>query len=302
MSANDVIEAYVVDVMRRLPAKDRNDIGFELRELLKEMLGERAQTEGLAADDGMVLTMLRDFGTPAEVAARYRSPGLVIIPEDGTRSFALLSIAGVGLQWALTLPRVFDGEPLAVWWLTSGLGSLWWPGLLVMIALAAACIRQVRPIESAWRPRTLDPERISRRALALGLSWFAIGAVVMICLPLLVRSMPDPLPRIFAFDPDFLRRRAPLALLMWVASFAILAVAFSKGRWSPTLWRLQTALNLAWLALLSWWLATGDIFRVESTDGGAKLGIAFIMALIAMDLIYKVYRRRVRIGVPRIPG
>ena len=38
MNPNDVIEAFVRDVMRRVPAKDRNDIGMELRGLLAEML------------------------------------------------------------------------------------------------------------------------------------------------------------------------------------------------------------------------------------------------------------------------
>ena len=34
MNPNDVIESYVVDVVRRVPVKERNDIGVELRELL----------------------------------------------------------------------------------------------------------------------------------------------------------------------------------------------------------------------------------------------------------------------------
>ncbi len=75
MNPNDVIESYVVDVMRRVPAKDRNEVGLELRGLLTEMLDDHAQTAGRAADDAMVLGVLREFGTPAEIAARYRPPG-----------------------------------------------------------------------------------------------------------------------------------------------------------------------------------------------------------------------------------
>lgn len=112
MNQNDVIEAYVADVMRGVPRKDRNEIGLELRGLLTEMLADRALSEDKAADDAMVLAMLREFGTPADIAARYRPPGVVIIPAEHTKSFALLSIGGVGLQWALTLPRVFEGQPL----------------------------------------------------------------------------------------------------------------------------------------------------------------------------------------------
>ena len=59
MNPNDVIESYVADVVRRVPIKERNDIGFELRALLREMLDERAQAAGTAPDDAMVLEMLR---------------------------------------------------------------------------------------------------------------------------------------------------------------------------------------------------------------------------------------------------
>ena len=41
-----LIEAYVVDVMRRLPRKQRNDVGFELRALLTESLRGRAADTG----------------------------------------------------------------------------------------------------------------------------------------------------------------------------------------------------------------------------------------------------------------
>ena len=95
MNANDVIESYVADVIRRVPLKERNDIGFELHTLLTEMLDERAQEAGKPADDAMVLAMLREFGAPADIAARYRAPGFVIIPPEQTRSFAWLSLSGI---------------------------------------------------------------------------------------------------------------------------------------------------------------------------------------------------------------
>ena len=114
MNVNDVIDAYVIDVMRRLPARERNEIGLELRGLLAEMLAERADGEGRSADDAMVLALLREFGTPAEVATRYRPPRLVPIPPQETGKFALIAIIGLAIQWAISLPHVFDGRlPLA---------------------------------------------------------------------------------------------------------------------------------------------------------------------------------------------
>lgn len=302
MNPNDVIEAYVADVMRRVPRKERGEIGFELRGLLTEMLAERAQAAGKAADDALVLAMLRDFGTPAQVAARYRPPGIVLIPAEQTKSFALLSVGGVGLQWALTLPRVFDGLPLAGWWFTWGLGSLWWPGFLAMIALVGAGLRHTGLVRPVWRPRIVDPERVNRGALTFGLVWFAAGVALMIGLPWIVRLLPDPLPQVFAFDPGFLRERAWPVVLLWLGHFAILVAALFKGRRSPLMHRAEIAISLAFLALLCWWLADGAMFQAKATDDGARAGIGFVVLLIAVELAYKLYRRRVRIRTPKAAG
>src|SRR5690349_2515983 len=109
-----LIEAYVVDVMRRLPAKQRNDVGFELRALLTESLRDRAADAGRTADGAMALELVREFGQPDDVAARYHSPGPPIIPPAHTRSFVWATVIGIALQWAVSLPLTVSGKlPLA---------------------------------------------------------------------------------------------------------------------------------------------------------------------------------------------
>jgi hypothetical protein len=301
MNPNDVIETFVADVMRRVPGKERNDIGLELRGLLTDMLDERAAAAGHAADDAMVLAMLRDFGTPAEVAARYQSPDTVIIPAVQTRTFALLSLTGVGLQWALTLPRVFQGQPIVAWWFSWGLGSLWWPGFLFMMALAAAGVRALGLPRLAWRPRDVDSERIHRRAWALGLAGCVIGAAFMVCLPWIVEQLPGPLPQVFAFDPEFLRRRAPFVLPLWLLAFANAGIVYRQGRWSDLTRRLQIAVDLAFAVLLSWWLVGGAMFQAEPTNNGARGGIALVTIAIALGALLQMYRRYAR-RAPKLAG
>jgi hypothetical protein len=266
------------------------------------MLNERARTDGKPADDAMVLGMLRDFGTPAEVAARYRSPGLVLLPAEQTRSFAILSVVGLGLQWALTLPRVFEGQPLVTWWFTWGLGALWWPGFLAMTALVAAGVRQVWPLQPVWRPRLVDPDRVRRGALAFGLVWFAIGVAVMVSLPWIVRLMPEPVPTLFAFEPAFLRGRAPPVLVLWAAAFAVKVAVFRIGRQTRLTRRLELAIGVAFIALLSWWLTSGPIFQTRATNDGARAGLSLVILVIVLDLGLKLYRQRVRIRPPRVAG
>lgn len=298
MNPNDVIDAYVAEVMRRVPARERNEIGLELRGLLSEMLSDRAEGEGRAADDAMVLAMLRDFGTPTEVATRYRPPGMVVIPAEQTRSFALLSLIGVGLQWALTLPQVFNGQPIVAWWFSWGLGALWWPGFLAMAALASAGFRAMGWFKPTWHPRIVDPERVQRAPMTIGLLWFAIGVVFMVCLPWLVPLMPAPLAQALAFDPDFLRGRAPFALPLWIADFALMAVALRQGRWTPTTTRLKLVTGIAWIALLSWWIAVGDMFLSPLANEVTSGALALVILIIVASLGYELLRRRPRISVP----
>lgn len=301
MSSNDVIETYVAEVMRHLPRKERNEIGFELRDLLTQMLADRTQE---TSTDDVVLDMLREFGTPTEVAARYRPAGeAVIIPAEQTRTFALLSLGGLVLQWALTLPRVFDGQPLVAWWFSWGLGAFWWPGFMVTVALIGMFARGLRTSKMSkrtWNPRTVDPERINRNAMAFGLAWYAIGVAFMVCLPWTAALLPDPMPRIFAFDPTFLRERAPPVILLWLGGFATMFVAMLKGRWSKLTRRLSTAFALGFVVLLLWWMAAGNIFLSPATDEGTKSALGLVVVIIVLALAYELYRRRPRIRAPKI--
>jgi hypothetical protein len=300
MNPSDVIESYVVDVMRRVGVRDRNDIGLELRGLLTELLADKADAAERPADDEMVLAILRSFGTPAEVAARYDPSGMVIIPAAQTRPFVILSIAGVAFQWALTLPAVFKGMSLAGWWLSWGLGSLWWPGFLVMIALVTTLVRQNLLSPEPWRPRSVDPERVNRKALGFGLLCMAFGAAIMILLPWSTAQLRDPMPAIFAFDPGFLHSRAAPVLLLWLASVTLLATVRHQGRWSSFTRRLDMICNLAWASLLSWWLAAGAIFRAKPTDDVTKACLCVILISIVLIIGYNLYRGRTRLRAPKV--
>lgn len=301
MNSNAVIDAYVQEVLRHLPRKQRSDIGFELRGLLTEMLGERAAADGDASGEATVLDLLREFGTPAEVAAGYRTSDLVIIPADQSRSFIIVSLAGVGLQWALTLPGVFAGQSLATWWLSWGLGALWWPGFMVVTAAASTLWQRARPAVQVWRPRLVDPDRINKAGLVATLVWFAIGAAILISLPWSVALLPGPLPEVFALDQEFLRQRAAPVLLLWLANFGVLGAVLRVGRWSRLTRRINVALSLGWLTLLGWWLISGDIFRTNTTDDGAKAAVGLVMVAVILDLAFQLHRRT-KIRMPELTG
>ena len=104
-------------------------------------------------------------------AIRTRSPTAIVrraSPSSRLRNrecLLALSLGGVALQWAVSLPLAFADLPgqdrlalLGRWWVSYGLGAFWWPGFLVVIAMVAAWIsqnaRSAAPMEAArHRPR-----------------------------------------------------------------------------------------------------------------------------------------------------
>ncbi len=332
MEPNAIIESYVSDIVRRLPRRQRRDVGFELRSLLGEELTGRAADLGRPADESMTMELLAAFGPPQDVADRYRPAGFTIIrPADAPR-FAWVALGGVALQWAITLPAVFipalgvDGSAAAasgsddwatrlfVWWFDWGLGSFWWPGFLISLTLIASLIRHRRDAKAARgadtdagsgspsiRSSVLDRDRINRPGLVLSLGFWALGASALIALPwlpTLAPGLPQPVLDALALDPDFLRWRAPWVLVLWAASFALEFAVLVAGRTSSTSRRISLAIGVCWLVLLTWYLAAGPIFEAPAADDVVRLALVGIMVIVIIDLVVTIRRETVPTRAP----
>lgn len=321
MNATPIIESYVGAVVRYLPRRQRNDVGFELRSLLTEELEGRSADAGRPADAAMVRELLAAFGRPQDVADRYRPAGFTIIrPADAPR-FAWVALIGVAIQWAITLPAAllaaapFDTAAIAglewpsrlsAWWLSWGLGAFWWPGFLVTMMLIAAAIssrREGKAEHAATRvtARTIDPDQVNRPAIVVWMGLAALGASAVIALPSLATwapGLPQPVLDALALDPDFLRWRAGWLLLLWAAELAIYVAVLIAGRWSRVTQRLSVAVNIAWIALMIWWIAAGPIFVSESADGIVTFCLAGIAVIAAIDTVARLRRMRNRFRPP----
>lgn len=85
-------------------ARQRNDVGFELRSLLNEEIEDRAAaTTGRPADEVLVMEFLPGFGHPEDIADRYLASEAAVIRAGDAPRLAWLALGGVLLQWALTL-------------------------------------------------------------------------------------------------------------------------------------------------------------------------------------------------------
>ena len=75
----NLIDRYITEVGKHLPRKNRTDIEAEIRSTLGDMLDERKTAEG-PADEATVMALLKEYGSPREVAATYKTHQYLIGP------------------------------------------------------------------------------------------------------------------------------------------------------------------------------------------------------------------------------
>ncbi len=76
-----LIELYVAEVGRRLPARQREDIQNELRSAIEDAVDDDARAQGKPADEALAAEVLRRYGAPEKTAASYLPPRYLIGPE-----------------------------------------------------------------------------------------------------------------------------------------------------------------------------------------------------------------------------
>jgi len=99
----NLIDRYVHQVGKRLPKKQRTDVENELRSLLSDMVEDRAQTKVDKADEEVIVDVLREFGSPSQVADSYQSRKKYLIGPELFPIFKLVVTIVVSVLSALAL-------------------------------------------------------------------------------------------------------------------------------------------------------------------------------------------------------
>ncbi len=303
MTASDVIESYVTEVAAQLPRKQRNDVAFELRALLNEDLQGKAEATGRAADAAMATELLRAFGRPKDVAARYRPTLTIIDPADGhyflrATVIGLAILWGVGLWIALRQPVDSASDllrALGQWWGTTVIPSLWWPGLLAVGFGAASWARRRWPQTSEWKPRAANRIRGGRAAMVMGLAGILCGLFVLLdprwVLDFFWDGQAAPAAyEALTYTDTFLRRQAPFLLVLLLLNIPLYITVIVRGRWSALLRRLQMGLGLADSAVMVWTVVDGPIFIAPSSDRVAKFFMVLIVVFVLIAIGIELYR------------
>ncbi len=252
-----ITDRYVAEVGKHLPQKSRGDIEAELRSTLEDMLEDRSQKRGCPVDDAMAIELLKEYGSPEQVAATYHPTQYLIGPRVYPFFLFVLKIVftvltvvllvGLGIQLA---SHSLAGPELAK---AIGNGLL---GILTgaiqafgNIVLVFAILERVLPAsefkftegEKEWDPASLmeepEPDEVK--------PWEPIAGIAFTAAAMILFNL---YPQLIGFS--FLKNG------MWT-SIAVLTEAFF--RWMPyinVLWALQIALNVLLLRRGRWQAST----------------------------------------------
>jgi hypothetical protein len=75
-----LIDLYLDEIRRQLPPKNREDILKEIRSTLMDMIEDRTPDPTQTPDEQTIKTVLKEFGSPREVAAQYGAKNYLIGP------------------------------------------------------------------------------------------------------------------------------------------------------------------------------------------------------------------------------
>ncbi|MBI1360155.1 MAG: hypothetical protein GC155_07710 [Alphaproteobacteria bacterium] len=299
--AEDLVDRYLAAVGRRLPPKQAADITAEMREALTGQLEALEERNGRPASRDEAAAILKAFGSPMLVAARYSGRDFLIGPELYPYFWPVARIV-VGIVAALAIvgmlvAGVVNGKPMQH--VLQGLAGAWNGGLLAFGIVAAVFIvmeqaRAGAKIEAAWNPKTL-PRDTREKPKSLfeslcSLAWDAIFIawwIGVIHLPAQVSGAAWDSGVRFDFGPAW----APvhtLVLVLAVMQAGIHAADVVHPAWSRVRGAAAAIVAAMGLAATSILARGGSLFSITGSpdvaDRVAELNESF--ATVSTVLIY----------------
>ena len=238
----DLLDRYLAAVRRNLPADEAADITEELRDVLLARAEEREAASGNADWS----SLLKEFGHPLVVAARYRKHQWLIGPElypfyvHFMKVIALIVV--VATVAVATIKAALGGGAIGV--LVPGLlGSLWWAAVASVgsVTILFALIERYGGADRHfrhWNPNQLPD--VSAKHPGPWESGFEVGLSVLFLLWWVnLIQLPD-----FAAGSSFRMEPAPIwNELFWpILALAAARLVYNVLVWLRPRWRLSRAL------------------------------------------------------------
>jgi hypothetical protein len=319
----DLLERYIVEVGRHLPRKGREDVLNELRSTLHDMLDDRV-IEGKPTESD-VEALLREYGSPRQVANSYGSEQYVIGPDLYPFFVVVAKFGLMGLCIALMVSFTVGLIGSTIGLLDLGLSVLDLIGqlittslsflgsvLIVMMILQRWGIKpDIGEKEQEWNPRSLpavdDPFRVSWAESIFTIIFTGIWIVLLNYFRAqggIVISVTIPWePTIIAVPPVYFVLLIVIALLELVP----LVIVMRQGRRTVATRTVRLLFELAGfyvsylvLGIIIEWIQAQP-WSVEALDNAIALGYKFF-PILAVFVVIGAISDIVKMLLKRNPG
>ena len=301
----NLIDRYIAEIGKHLPRKNRADIEAEIRSTLEDMLDERTQGKGDVlsqskgqegkgpVDEAAVMELLKEYGSPREVAATYKTHQYLIGPRlfpvfEMVLRIVLAVVAGASL---IGLGVSISKTGLAGPAFASAMGQ-WFGGLISgliaafgNITLVFAIIERTQVANkfekefTEWDPKELksepDPDKIDLPDHIAAIIFTFLGLVVL-------NLYPNLLSIRYANDGTWVTlpvlTEVFFRFLPWINIMALIQIVYNgfmlwQKDWAPVTRILGILVDIAGMILAIAILRTPGIFGLTPEALNA-IGIA----------------------------
>ncbi len=286
----ELLNAYVAEVGRRLPEKQRADIEREIRSMIEDTLEDESRTQGRAVDEDMLVNVLKRLGPPEKMAASYAPPQYLVGPAlypSYQLSLRLtlgivLAIGAMGIAISAMLSAGFGANASAPLEALRGLGlgglSLINTGIQVLglVTLIFMLIQRAAPgLKPQLIPLEFDPRKLKITPEPQGEPYKPAGLVAEMVLSLIALALFNLYPqflgmyifsdgqwKVFPLLTAAYFSYVPFLSILWSLEVALKGSVLVAGRWTPALRWAGLGLKVLGIGMLYVILSGPEIIAV----------------------------------------
>lgn len=320
-----LIDSYVEEVGKHLPARQREDIKAEIRSLLNDNLEDRVRETGQELDVDMVADLLKEFGPPEEMAASYIPNRYLIGPKMFPLFWLVLKIvmivlcavalvgSGIRLSQAPDLNEGLRVVGKSMLELLGGLMSAFANIVIVFAILERFLPEHELRNNQDWDPRKLHRVTDQDKTNPVG---HIIGMVFASAFIVLINFFPQYISGVYFEDgtsvTSIIRISNFARYFPWITTLLAMEIIFSinmlwRGAWGPATRWTRIGLDALGLALMAVMIFGGPLIDLptvipgldadvqELANNGLRiaLGIAlFCDGISIIETLVKIFKKK----------
>ncbi len=301
MDKNEIIRRYVYDVTRRLPQQGREDIERELTGNIYDMLEARA---GENYTEGDVRAVLKELGSPAELAASFADAKRALISGDYYDKYTfILKIVMPCVVFGLLTAAIVESAAFP-----SAVGDIFiaFAGNLLMGVVAAFGFvtlmfaiferARVRVDMEQWSVEKLPPvpdkSNLIKRSEPIAMIVFTMLVILLFNMApqyMGIINIQDGIVLAPIFNLDVLRSTLPIVNLCFTLGIVREICCVAEGRYTPRLTIFITVVNIFSLAVLIPALLNTALWNLGAPsllpEGWPNLSYIFMLTFVAAFIL-----------------